>query len=112
MTKPRNWRTYYGYRPPSFSSSPSPFTLAGIGRAEAYIRWLANERGWTREQAAKYCAKMDERKLISAQFSAEEAPSPKLPPAMRKRRQAIIERARKALELGNAAEALAILRAA
>jgi len=55
VPKPRNWRRYYGYRPPSLAAPP--MTDGQIkDQASAYLVWLAGARGWDLDRAAAYVA--------------------------------------------------------
>jgi len=53
--KPRNWRRYFGYRPPRYERTP--MTATELKRqAEAYVEWLAASRGWTLSDAEAHVA--------------------------------------------------------
>jgi hypothetical protein len=76
--KPRNWRTYYWYRPPHFSSPP------GADNAAAYFKWLAAERGMTPIEARQHVAKTQRPcGLISAVHTREIVPAAPLGPVKR-----------------------------
>ena len=53
MMKPRNWRTYYGYRPPPLTRPP--MTEPELKeQAKAYCNWLAYDRQMTVPDAEAY----------------------------------------------------------
>lgn len=68
--KPRNWRTYFGYRPSRSLSWHANDRNRDIERQ--YIDWLAAERGWSTQEARAHCEAMDKRTLIRAEHSAGE----------------------------------------
>lgn len=111
MTKPKNWRTYYGsYTRPQFTAPAQRVelqTIAGGSRADGdvlhgtradaqYVEWLMAARNWSARDALAYCRKMDKRKLISAQHFAGEPSisSPRLAKAATKRSGAATARKR------------------
>ena len=68
-TKPSNWRTYYWYRPPSWSVPQ--FTPKQIdNQAYHYVMWLAHVRGWEVPAAQAYCDAMSHRTTISQETAA------------------------------------------
>lgn len=52
MAKPRSWRRYWWYRPPSLAWARSPKEVQQMDAA--YITWLSERRGWSTEQAIAY----------------------------------------------------------
>jgi hypothetical protein len=53
-TKPKNWRTYYGYKPPSLREL-GKLTPETVQRQEVdYVEWLAGARGLSKKKAEAY----------------------------------------------------------
>jgi hypothetical protein len=52
--KPRNWRTYYSYRPPSLAALGKLSDDQVRTQERAYIAWLAQARKWSDKGAENY----------------------------------------------------------
>jgi len=64
--KPRNWRTYYWYRPPTLACPPKTQEQCRV-MADTYVAWLAEARRWGTAEAREYVAAMDTGTLIAAE---------------------------------------------
>ncbi len=61
--KSKNWRTFYSYRPPSFTNPPKDQATM----REQYVAWLREARDWNKTQAEAHVGAMAPGKLVSAE---------------------------------------------
>lgn len=66
MTKTKTWRTYYGYRRPTYSEQ-GRLTDTQIRKQEkAYVAWLAKSRDLSKSEAETYARSQERGSLLSA----------------------------------------------